>query len=670
MTGLLSRAAHSHADLVRDLVVARIRNRLHLAGLAEDGLLGWLNEFGPAPNRLDTDEIAAFEEATPDWLPLRRLGHDNAILVTAVGLIEEDIRWGSLFAKLQEPLAARRPCLGALGWLLADDVSERAEVLDRSHRLVNSGLLVVDNPSDPRSEWVVRVPVAIYDLLRQGSFLDASLPATLRLRPAPSFPTLDQVVVPPALAERLPRICALVESGRVNALVARGPETSGRSTLLGAVARHCGRDVLAHDGAIGDEGWQLLGPLATLAGAMAVTAVRPGPGETLTIPAFRAIWPDEDGGGGGARPLLGVVAGRNGGLTGPALEGCLAITMGAGDERDRRRMWLEGGLIADESELQRISERALLTPGNIRRAAPTAMAIAALDSRDRADAGDVRAATRTLSREALETLATHLAPLELTIHPVLAPAALEEVATLLSLCRHRERLPHYAGGASGHGGLNRGVRALFSGPSGTGKTLAARYVASQLGLDLYRVDLAAVVSKYIGETERNLDQVLGRAEELDVVLLLDEGDALMTRRTEVANANDRYANLETNFLLQRLETFEGIVIVTSNASSRIDSAFQRRIDVTVEMSPPDPDARFHIWLAHLPADHTVSSELLLEVARRCTLTGGRIRNAALHASLLALEGGRPVADDLVVAALQREYRRMGASFPLPMAKAW
>jgi hypothetical protein len=326
-------------------------------------------------------------------------------------------------------------------------------------------------------------------------------------------------------------------------------------------------------------------------------------------------------------------------------------------------MWVDRGLIAAPEVLTHLTERVLLTPGNIARAAPVAMAVAALDGRQQATAEDVQAATRTLSREVLETLATYIPPLDRWVHPVLPPWVLAELDTLLSVCRHREDLAVRAGPAAASS-LNRGVRALFSGPSGTGKTMAARYVAAQLGLDLYRVDLAAVVSKYIGETERNLDQVLGRAEELDVVLLLDEGDALMTRRTEVANANDRYANLETNFLIQRLETFEGVVIITSNAASRIDSAFQRRIDVTIELNPPDADARYRIWLEHLPDQQEVSPGLMEDIARRCDLTGGRIRNAAIHAVLLALEAQTHVGDSQVLAALSREYRRMGASFPL------
>ena len=361
--------------------------------------------------------------------------------------------------------------------------------------------------------------------------------------------------------------------------------------------------------------------------------------------------------------LLGVVAGRHGGLSGPAVDGALSLALGSGGPADRRRLWLDSGVQATPEDLDDIVDRYLLAPGNIRRAASLAQAVAASQGRREVGPADVRVATGSLSRQVLETLATPLRPLDGVAPPVLAPAAAEELATLLALCRQRERLPARAGAAVSST-MNRGVRALFSGPSGTGKTLAARYVAGQLGLDVYRIDLAAVVSKYIGETERNLDQVLSRAEELDVLLLLDEGDALMTGRTEVGNANDRYANLETNFLLQRLESFEGIVIVTSNAANRIDPAFQRRIDVTIELVPPDADARHQIWRSHLPADHAVSAELLEEVSRRCALTGGRIRNASLHACLLALEADRGVGDRDLVSAVAREYRRMGATFPL------
>ena len=215
--------------------------------------------------------------------------------------------------------------------------------------------------------------------------------------------------------------------------------------------------------------------------------------------------------------------------------------------------------------------------------------------------------------------------------------------------------------------LTAGVRALFTGPSGTGKTLAAKLLAGALQMDLYRLDLSAVVNKYIGETEKNLNQVFARAEELDVILLLDEGDALLTQRTDVSNANDRYANLETNYLLQRLESFDGILIVTTNAGDRIDSAFHRRMDVVINFPPPDVMERWLIWRLHLPASHNVPEALLDEVAGRCELTGGQIRNAALHAALLALNHGGTLTAAHLTAALRREYRKAGTVCPLRCA---
>ena len=138
------------------------------------------------------------------------------------------------------------------------------------------------------------------------------------------------------------------------------------------------------------------------------------------------------------------------------------------------------------------------------------------------------------------------------------------------------------------------MKALFAGPSGAGKTLAARHLAAALGMDLYRADLASLIDKHLGEFEKRCDALFGHAEALDVVLVLDEGDAVMARRTDVRSANDRYANLETNFLLQRLEDSDGILVVTTNAPERIDGAFTRRLDAAVEFRPPEPAERWAI----------------------------------------------------------------------------
>jgi SpoVK/Ycf46/Vps4 family AAA+-type ATPase len=184
-------------------------------------------------------------------------------------------------------------------------------------------------------------------------------------------------------------------------------------------------------------------------------------------------------------------------------------------------------------------------------------------------------------------------------------------------------------------------------------------------MDLYRVDLAAVVNKYIGETEKNLHRVLSTAEDLDVVLLLDEGDALLGTRTEVRTANDRYANLETNYLLQRLENYQGIVVITTNAAENIDSAFQRRMDVVLNFTAPQAEERWHIWQLHLPPAHTVDLMALERVAVRCAMTGGQIRNAAQLATLLALDSPvGSVTEAHLEQAIHSEYRKAGATSPL------
>jgi SpoVK/Ycf46/Vps4 family AAA+-type ATPase len=269
---------------------------------------------------------------------------------------------------------------------------------------------------------------------------------------------------------------------------------------------------------------------------------------------------------------------------------------------------------------------------------------------------DVADAERILNAKALETRATRIDVAGDWCDLAAAEETLTELRLLASRCRHREQLAAAAGSA--------GVRALLSGPTGTGKTLAARLLASVLGKDLYAVNVATVIDKYLGETEKNLETLFSRAEEIDVVLLLDEGDALLTRRTDVRTSNDRYANLETNFLLQRLEAFEGILVVTTNAGERIDPAFRRRIDVVIDFKPPDSAERWRIWRLHLPPEHSVDESFVETVASRCALTGGQIRNAVLHAQLLALDGGDELRSEHVEEAVRREYRKAGAICPL------
>jgi ATPase family associated with various cellular activities (AAA) len=474
----------------------------------------------------------------------------------------------------------------------------------------------------------------------------------LTFTPREELPSLDDLVLADDVRRAAATVPALVDAGEVRALIIRGPQHNGRRSIVRAIAAARGRGVLEMRGPLRNDGsWPLVGALATLANAIPIIVLDLALGETCELPALPRF-----------RGLLAVVMGRHGAVSGSAVAGAVTLIVDMPAPDERRELW-HRSLPEQNGHSAGLAAHFRMTSGNIRSAAALGRSYALFAGRDRVLASDVRVAGRSMHRE-LETLAT-LLPATGGFESLGAPhETLDELRMLASRCRNREALRHHVGATLGNQ-LNCGVRALFAGPSGTGKTMAAKLLAATLEMDLYRLDLASVVNKYIGETEKSLHQLFSRAEELDVVLLIDEGDALMTNRTAVSSSNDRYANLETNFLLQRLESFEGILIVTTNAANRIDSAFQRRMDVIVDFRMPDPHERWTIWQLHLPASHGVAYDWLQDVAVRCELSGGQIRNAVLHASQLALDESRPIATFDVSRAVEREYRKSGAVCPLP-----
>jgi hypothetical protein len=635
----------------------------------------WDELSGYGLDGLDADEAAAWwDMALRTWeadvkvhLPLRALREEAALdtdaltLLFSLGLPEEDARFGLIFEHLQGVPGQHRPTMGLLtAWWRRDGDPAKAKATLR--RLIACGLVQVLNPDAPRSEWALQPPALIWDALRGEAPADAG--TWLRYRAARAAPTLEDLILPEETRRIVETLPVVLAAGEAQAVVVRGPQHNGRRTMLAAIARALGRGVveIAEPEKAGDERWRQIGPLATLLRALPTFVYDLAPGETAKLPALSCY----------SGPV-GIVLGRQGGVSGPDVGRALTVMMPMPDIASRREHWRTYFVGAEPETLSTIGERFRLTSGNIRRAGAQAHSYAALSGHVGVTLDDARQAARALNRQALDTLAVHVTVGGDWSHLAVDGETRRELNLLETRCRHRERLPG-AVGVAFDGQLGPGVRALFTGPSGTGKTLAARLLAAALGMDLYRLDLGAVVNKYIGETEKNLSQVFARAEELDVILLLDEGDALLTQRTSVQSANDRYANLETNYLLQRLEVYEGILIVTTNAVQRIDDAFQRRMDVVVTFHPPDVAERAAIWRLHLPAQHTVPPELLDEITRRCALSGGQIRNAAMHAALLALDDGSGVAGSHVEAAVRREYRKLNAVCPLrtrePSSARW
>ncbi|MGA2350001.1 MAG: ATP-binding protein [Terracidiphilus sp.] len=261
-------------------------------------------------------------------------------------------------------------------------------------------------------------------------------------------------------------------------------------------------------------------------------------------------------------------------------------------------------------------------------------------------------ACRLHSRPRLEGLAEQIVPVS-TWEDLVLPEAQKLVLRQIA-AQSRNRMTVYERwGFAARGRRGLGLSALFAGPSGTGKTLAAEVLAHELHLDLYRIDLSAVISKYIGETEKNLKQVFDAAESGGCLLLFDEADALFGKRAEVKDSHDRYANIEVGYLLQRMESFQGLAILTTNLKASLDKSFQRRLRFTVDFPFPDTVQRQQIWERIFPAQTPTHA---LDAARLATLnmTGGNIHNIALNAAFLAADEGQPVSMNHILQAAQLE----------------
>ena len=238
-----------------------------------------------------------------------------------------------------------------------------------------------------------------------------------------------------------------------------------------------------------------------------------------------------------------------------------------------------------------------------------------------------------------------------------------EIDALISMARNRSMvLDDWGAGKKLVSG--RGISALFTGVPGTGKTLSAQAIAGELGLDLYRVDLSTIISKYIGETEKNLERIFTEAQNSNVILFFDEADSLFGRRSEVSDSHDRYANIEVGYLLQRMETYDGIVLMATNLGANLDEAFARRIHFIIDFPFPDEETRLRLWKLLLPETIKKDENIdLAPFAYAFKIAGGGIRNAVVWAIYESARAKRPLSRDDLLHGVEREYQKMGKVIP-------
>lgn len=330
------------------------------------------------------------------------------------------------------------------------------------------------------------------------------------------------------------------------------------------------------------------------------------------------------------------------------------------DSVKRQQLWSAAckkyHVSADEQQIGELAGQFLLTPKQIEQAVRS---LGLVDQQQPVSRQLMYHAAREQSTHELDRLAQKVTTQYRWDDVVLPPYTERRVLELAAAIRNRHRV--YGDWNMGwHTGNVHGIVGMFSGASGTGKTVTASVIANEIGLELYRVDLASVVSKYIGETEKNLDKIFNAARRANVVLFLDEADSLMGKRSEVKDAHDRYANLEVSYLLQKMEQHEGVVILATNFAKNMDPAFSRRMHYVIEFARPNETQREKLWRGMFPPETPLADDINFNfLADQFEFPGGDIRTIALDAAFLAAQNGQKINMEHLVNATARQLIKQG-----------
>jgi hypothetical protein len=598
------------------------------------------------------DAHAAKAEAEGATIRLRSLARAFALDALDVELFlvalapDLDPRFERLYGYLHDDVSRRRASVGlalelALGSRRATDSTARAR-LGPLAPLVRTGLLLVEDADRPMLTRALRVPDRVIAHLLDDDAPDALL--------EPLLATSVEVEI--AEVEPLVRIMA---GGLSLAYLRERPGASGRSlawTALATLGRPCVALDLDRLSAADDPAAIALAASreARLRGAGLVV----GPVEALVERGPTAVRAFAE--------LTGPVLLTGARAWDPAWsrEPPLVIETPVPEVALRHDVWARAldGDAPDGFDPAVATIAYRLAPEQIDRAARAARSASGAAGRPMV-VDDVWAGARAQNAAGLERLARRLVPSVGWEDLVLPPVVEQQLRELTARARHRDLVVgEWSMGAKGSRGL--GITALFAGDSGTGKTISAEVLAGDLGFDVYVIDLSTVVDKYIGETEKNLDRIFTEADRVNGILLFDEADALFGKRSEVKDARDRYANVEVAYLLQRMERFDGLAILTTNLRSNVDEAFVRRLDAIVDFPMPEEPDRLRLWRRNLPDRVPQEADLDLEfLAGRFRISGGNIRNICVTAAYLAAAADRAIAMADLIRGTEREYRKLG-----------
>jgi SpoVK/Ycf46/Vps4 family AAA+-type ATPase len=594
---------------------------------------------------------------------------------------ELDRKYEKLYAYLQDDITQKKPSVDLVLRLACQTAPERLKgrlSFDPQAPLLKYRLAVLtEYPSDaplPLLARSVKLDDRIANFLLDVDGLDARLESLACVEPPQPRPDHE-----PFLEEVRGQIGKLIHArlsdpdsdGRPIVFYVWGPNEAGKRSLARVVCGDIGLSLIVADarkltcGRVpGEEILALLGRETVL-----------GPA-ALCLENLNSLLDDE----GKSQPYLRTLAEVTGTLSRLTFllgtrswtpqglfdgQVFVNVPLAIPDFESRMRLWQScmKGHVSQVSELDlaSLAVQFRITPGQIRDAAAAAEASALWRSPESPEVtpDDLYAASRAQSRPRLGALATRVEPRRTWDDLVLPADEMDALIEISARARHRH-VVHGDWGFERKLAVGLGLTVLFFGPSGTGKTMAAEVIASDLRLDLYKIDLSQVVSKYIGETEKHLDQIFREARTSAAILFFDEADALFGKRSEVRDAHDRYANIEVAYLLQKMEEYDGLVILATNLRQSLDDAFVRRIQVVVEFPFPDEALRERLWRSAFPREAPVGDDIDAGVlGREIRLPGGNIRNIALAAAFHAAGDGRVIRMAHLRRAARREYRKLG-----------
>lgn len=598
----------------------------------------------------------------------------DVILIAAAP--ELDRGYETLYAYVQNDVTQKRPGVDLALKLLCTTFEERLAqraVFDANGVLVRERLIrLMDYPDDREPALparFIKIDSRLVDWLLGRDAIDARLsPFTRRIVPSTQ---LSDLAAPETLQAQLAHAIEYLADG--GAAFFSGPYGVGKQAAAEAICAARGCSLLVADVRLALAGDA---PFAETLALLRREALLQGAG--LYLNHCETLLDDEEPSSRAHRLTLARELAR------PGLLVCLGSTtawqiddvwraahwlkfeFALPDFSLRLQTWNEAFQIdrrclAGDVDLAAVANKFVLSAGQIRDAVREAERIVAVRSRDQRhiSLNDVHAAARAQSNAGLSRLAQKIEPVYGWSDLVLPPRPMRQLRAVCASVQYRH-IVYTRWGFNGRSAMGKGVNVLFSGASGTGKTMAAQILASELKLDLYRIDLSSVVSKYIGETEKNLSRIFREAQASNAILFFDEADALFGKRSEVKDAHDRYANIEVAYLLQKMEEYEGVVILATNLSKNLDDAFARRMQHTIEFPFPDATYRERIWRGVFPSGAPLAETIDFGfLARQFELAGGNIRNVAVAAAFMAAEANGAIGMDHLILATAREFQKMG-----------